>query len=66
MHPFGMSTGGVILDPFMGTGTTAVVARHNERNYIGIEINPIYKDIAERRIFNESENLFNTYATDTK
>lgn len=62
----GCPRGGVILDPFMGTGTTAVVARHNERNYIGIEINPIYKDIAERRIFNESENLFNTYATDTQ
>ena len=62
----GCPRGGVILDPFMGTGTTAVVARHNHRNYVGIEINPIYKQIAERRIFNESENLFNTYATDTE
>jgi len=47
----------------MGSGTTAVVARRNERNYISIEINPVYKEIAERRIFNESETLFNNTKT---
>ena len=49
-----MSTGGgVILDPFMGSGTTAVVARKFERNYVGFELNPKYVEIAERRIVNE-------------
>lgn len=40
----------VILDPFMGSGTTAVAAKKLERNYIGIEINPEYCKIAEERI----------------
>lgn len=46
---------GVVLDPFMGSGTTGVVAKRNERNYIGIEINPEYIDIAKKRI-NEVNN----------
>lgn len=40
----------VILDPFMGSGTTAVVAKKNNRNYIGIELNPEYIKIAQNRI----------------
>lgn len=44
---------GLILDPFMGAGTTGLVARKLNRNYIGIELNPEYIKIAERRIFNE-------------
>lgn len=43
---------GIVLDPFMGSGTTAIVARCLERNYIGIELNPEYVEMAERRIFN--------------
>jgi len=31
---------GIVLDPFMGAGTTALVARELNRNYIGIELNP--------------------------
>lgn len=42
---------GIVLDPFMGSGTTAIVARCLERNYIGIELNPEYVHMAERRIF---------------
>lgn len=34
--------GGVVLDPFMGSGTVAVVAYQNNRHYIGIELNPEY------------------------
>ena len=49
----------MILDPFMGSGTTGIVARNHDRNFIGIELNPQYRDMAERRIFNEGENLFN-------
>ena len=50
---------GIILDPFMGSGTTAVVAVKNLRNYIGCELNPDYIKIAETRIQNE-KGLFDT------
>ncbi|MCS6988785.1 MAG: site-specific DNA-methyltransferase [Chloroherpetonaceae bacterium] len=40
----------VVLDPFLGSGTTAVVAERLERQWIGIEINPNYIQIAERRL----------------
>ena len=46
----GCSEGGAILDPFMGAGTTAVVAKQNYRNYIGIELNEKYIEIARKRI----------------
>lgn len=39
-----------ILDPFMGSGTTAVVAMGLKRNYIGIELSPDYCEMAEQRI----------------
>jgi len=38
---------GVVLDPFMGSGTTAMVAIQNSRNYIGFELNPEYIKIAD-------------------
>lgn len=41
---------GMVLDPFMGSGTTAVVAQKLGRNYIGIELNPEYIEIAEGRL----------------
>lgn len=41
---------GIVLDPFMGSGTTAIVAKKLGRNYIGIELNPKYIEIAEARI----------------
>jgi len=40
----------IILDPFMGSGTTAVVAKNLNRNYIGIELSPDYCKMAEERI----------------
>lgn len=40
----------MILDPFMGSGTTCVVAKKLGRNYIGIELNPKYIEIAKRRL----------------
>jgi site-specific DNA-methyltransferase (adenine-specific) len=46
-----------ILDPFMGSGTTGVVCKELERNFIGIEISPEYFKIAERRINQTTENL---------
>jgi DNA modification methylase len=41
---------GITLDPFIGSGTTAVVARKLGRDYLGIELNPEYIKIAERRL----------------
>jgi site-specific DNA-methyltransferase (adenine-specific) len=40
----------VVLDPFIGTGTTAAVAKRMGRHYIGFEINPDYCDIARKRV----------------
>ncbi len=42
--------GGIVLDPFMGAGTTAVAARMLGRNYIGYELNPEYVRITEERL----------------
>jgi DNA modification methylase len=44
---------GIILDPFMGSGTTAVVARKLDRNFIGFELNPKYIKIADKRLYSE-------------
>lgn len=40
----------IVLDPYLGSGTTAVAAKELGRNFIGIEISPEYCQIAERRI----------------
>ncbi len=40
----------IILDPFMGSGTTAVAAIQNNRKYVGIEIAQEYVELAEERI----------------
>lgn len=42
--------GGVILDPFLGSGTVALVAIEHSRPFLGIELNPLYIDIVKRRI----------------
>ena len=41
---------GIVLDPFMGAGTVGVVAKRLKRNYVGIELNPEYVKMAEKRI----------------
>ena len=41
---------GTVLDPFMGAGTTAVVAQGLGRNYIGVELNAEYVRLAEERV----------------
>lgn len=44
---------GTVLDPFTGSGTTGVAALRNGRNFIGVEINPKYADMANNRIKRE-------------
>ena len=46
----GSPVGGVVLDPFFGSGTVGVVSMKENRNFIGIEINPGYVDIANDRL----------------
>lgn len=41
---------GVVLDPFMGTGTTALAAEKHGRDWIGIELNPAYAEMSMERI----------------
>ena len=53
----GSAPGDVVLDPFMGAGTTAVVATRLARQYLGCELNPAYADIAERRLQGTSMGL---------
>ena len=43
-------TGGVVLDPFLGTGTTAVAAQRLGRRWMGIELNPEYVELARQRL----------------
>jgi len=45
---------GVVLDPFMGAGTTALMANRLSRNYIGIELNPDYIKISKRRLMQKT------------
>jgi len=42
--------GDIVLDPFSGSGTTSKMAKHNGRRYIGIEVNPEYVAISEKRL----------------
>lgn len=53
----GCPVGGIVLDPFMGTGTTAMVARTYGRNFIGYEINAEYLEIIKRKI-QVTQNMF--------
>jgi site-specific DNA-methyltransferase (adenine-specific) len=45
---------GIVLDPFMGSGTTALASLKHNRKYIGIDLNQKYVDIALKRL----ENLY--------
>lgn len=53
----GCREGGTVLDPFMGSGTTAVVAVKYNRDYIGIDINPDYAEMARKRVADTEEAL---------
>jgi len=47
----------VVLDCFMGSGTTAIAALREERNYIGIELLEKYAFLAEKRIAEEKQKI---------
>jgi DNA modification methylase len=50
--------GDTVMDPFMGTGTTAVAAAKWGRNSIGVEIDPLYFEMADKRIRQATASLF--------
>lgn len=58
----GCPVGGTVLDPFFGAGTTGLVADRLGRNCIGIEINPEYAALAERRLRDDA-GMFAAVAT---
>lgn len=51
-------TGGIVLDPFCGSGTTLMACKELKRNYIGIDNIPEYCEIARKRVSSISEPLF--------
>ena len=51
----GCPVNGVVLDPFLGSGTVASVAIKHGRRWIGIELNPEYAELARKRISKASE-----------
>ncbi len=52
----GSPVNGIVLDPFMGAGTVALASKKKQRNFIGIELNPAYIEIAKERL-----GFFNTF-----
>lgn len=53
----GCREGGIVLDPFMGSGTTGLVAKQQNKNYIGFEMNNDYCDIANKRIHDQEAQV---------
>ena len=50
--------GGIVLDPFIGSGTTAIVCENLNRKWIGIDLNKDYVDMSYDRIGEESSKIF--------
>lgn len=50
----GCKPGGVVLDPFSGSGTTGLAAQRTGRRYVGIDINPQYHDLALKHRLNQA------------
>lgn len=42
--------GEVVFDPFLGSGTTSVVAKKTDRSYVGVEVDPVYCCLTEKRL----------------
>jgi len=54
----GCPKGGIVLDPFAGSGTTLMVAAQNDRRYIGFELNPEYLPMIAKRVGEVQRKLF--------
>lgn len=54
----GSRVGDAVLDPFAGTGTTGIVALKEGRRFVGVELNPAYAEMAERRSRAVTPSLF--------
>lgn len=50
--------GDIVLDPYLGSGTTAIAAHQGNRHFIGIELEPKYVEIARRRVREAQHTLF--------
>ena len=59
----GSPEGGTVLDPFTGAGTTGVVALRANRNFLGVELNPDYVEMARHRILDDAPLLNSEQAT---
>lgn len=57
----GCPKNGIVLDPFLGSGTTAKVATDNQRNWVGIELNEKYIEIAKERIPKSIQVMLKSY-----
>ena len=51
----GCPEGGIVLDPFSGSGTTLAVAARHGRHAVGFELNPAYVEMAKRRVWPEAQ-----------
>ena len=58
----GSATGDTVLDPFVGSGTTAVIAQELGRHAIGVDLNGDYLDIAQRRVESSALKMDRTTA----
>lgn len=58
----GSRPGDVVLDPFMGSGTTAAVALRRGRRYLGCELNPAYRPLQQERIRSVQPNNLDLFA----
>ena len=52
--------GEIVIDPFMGIGSTGVACKQLNRNFIGIELDTKYFEIAKKRIYENSEEYEET------
>ena len=60
---FGTDESDIILDPFIGSGTTAIVCQRLNRRFIGFESNKMYYDISLKRLLNQSDRIDNWIIT---
>ena len=55
-------TGGLVLDPFVGSGTTLKAAKAANRRYVGYEIYPAYKELIDAKLKKAQGELFDAFA----